>query len=75
MSLTFVTTMKVSFINSVFHIIAIYRSVIENPTLLLDGILLGALIIITMLLAHEVGHLYALQKFRAKLGIPYVVPN
>jgi hypothetical protein len=75
MSLTFVTRVKVFFINSFFHIVTICRSIIENPTFLSNGMLLGALIIVTMLLAREVGHLYAPQKFGAKLGIPYLVPN
>ncbi len=69
------TRVKVFFIDSLFHIVAICRSIIENPTLLLDGMLLGALIIVIMFLVHEVGHIYALKKFGANLGIPYLVPN
>jgi hypothetical protein len=37
--------------------------------------LLGALVIATMLLVHEADHLYVVQKFGAKLGIPYLVPS
>ncbi len=70
MSPTFVTRVKVLFIDNLFHIVAICRFVIENPTLLSNGMLLGTLVIVVMLLAHEVGHLYAPPKFWNKSWNP-----
>jgi hypothetical protein len=72
---TFVTRVKVLFIDNFFHIFAICRFFIENPTLLSNQMLLGALDIVAMLLAHEVGHLYSPQKCGKNLGIPYLVSN
>ncbi len=69
------TRLKVLFIDGIFHIVVINRSIIENLILLLDEMLLGALAIAAMLLAHEANHLYVVQKFGTKLGIPYLVPN
>jgi hypothetical protein len=75
MSPTFVTRVKALFIDGMFHIVVINKSIIENLALLLDDMLLGALAIAAMFLPHEASHLYVAQKFGTKLGITYLVPN